>query len=101
MYKRQVNLSADIVTERQIAARTACQADLWAACIAGASQRDRYLEDVRASGLELQVVQGNADYRFTSERAGRASEKYGARSISLLALKPTATTTPTTEEVTQ
>ena len=31
---------ADIVTERQIAARTACQADLWAACIAGASQSD-------------------------------------------------------------
>ena len=29
---------ADIVTERQIAARTACQADLWAACIAGARQ---------------------------------------------------------------
>lgn len=26
---------ADIVTERPIAARTACQADLWAACIAG------------------------------------------------------------------
>jgi arsenite methyltransferase len=26
---------ADIVTERQIAARTACQAELWAACIAG------------------------------------------------------------------
>ena len=29
---------ADIVTEREIAARTSCQADLWAACIAGASQ---------------------------------------------------------------
>ena len=40
---------ADIVTERQIAARTACQADLWAACIAGASQADRYLEDIAAA----------------------------------------------------
>lgn len=79
---------ADIVTERQIAARTACQADLWAACIAGASQEDHYLEDIAAAGLELQLVQPNPGYRFTSERAQRTSDKYGARSVSLLALKP-------------
>ena len=79
---------ADIVTERQIATRTACQADLWAACIAGASQRDLYLEDIAAAGLELQVIQGNPSYRFTSERAQRTSHKYGAHSVSLLALKP-------------
>ena len=79
---------ADIVTERQIAARTACQADLWAACIAGASQEDRYLEDITAAGLELQLVQRNPGYRFTSEKAQRTSAKYGAQSVSLLALKP-------------
>jgi arsenite methyltransferase len=79
---------ADIVTERQIAARTSCQADLWAACIAGASQSDRYMEDISAAGLEVRVVQGNAGYRFTSERAQCASDKYGAYSVSLLALKP-------------
>jgi arsenite methyltransferase len=79
---------ADIVTERQIAARTACQADLWAACIAGASQEGRYLEDIAAAGLELQLVQRNPGYRFTSERAQRTSDKYGAHSVSLLALKP-------------
>ena len=87
---------ADIVTERQIATRTACQADLWAACIAGASQRELYLSDIAAAGLELQLVQPNPGYRFTSERAQRTSEKYGAHSISLLALKPT-----TTQEVSQ
>jgi SAM-dependent methyltransferase len=79
---------ADIVTERQIAARTACQADLWAACIAGASQTDLYLEDIAAAGLELREVQGNPGYRFASERARRTSAMYGARSISLLAVKP-------------
>ena len=79
---------ADIVTERQIAARTACQADLWAACIAGASQTDRYMEDIAAAGLEPQLVQANPGYRFASERAQRTSDKYGAHSISLLALKP-------------
>jgi ubiquinone/menaquinone biosynthesis C-methylase UbiE len=83
---------ADIVTERQIAARTSCQAELWAACIAGASQSERYLQDIAAAGLELQVVQPNAGYRFTSERAQRTSDKYGAHSISLLALKPIKTT---------
>ncbi|MGZ4202937.1 MAG: methyltransferase domain-containing protein [Thermoleophilaceae bacterium] len=87
---------ADIVTERQIAARTACQAELWAACIAGAGQKDLYLADIAAAGLELQVVQPNAGYRFTSERARRTTEKYGAHSISLLALKTT-----TTQEVSQ
>ena len=79
---------ADIVTERRIAARTSCQADLWAACIAGASQRDLYLADIAAAGLELQVIQANRSYRFSSERAQRTSRKYGADSVSLLALKP-------------
>jgi arsenite methyltransferase len=79
---------ADIVTERQITPRTACQADLWAACIAGASQREPYLADITAAGLELRLVQPNPGYRFTSERAQRTSETYGAHSISLLATKP-------------
>ena len=88
---------ADIVTERQIAARTACQADLWAACIAGASQRDLYLADIAAAGLKLQVIQANPGYRFTSERARSTSRKYDAHSVSLLALKPLAAsdTSPT------
>jgi arsenite methyltransferase len=78
---------ADIVTERQIATRTACQADLWAACIAGASQRELYLADIAASRLEVQLVRTNPGYRFTSERAQRTSEKYAAHSISLLATR--------------
>jgi arsenite methyltransferase len=81
---------ADIVTERAIATRTAAQADLWAACIAGARQNDLYLQDILDAGLELQAVQRNSAYRFASERARRTSDKYGAHSISLLAFKPGA-----------
>jgi SAM-dependent methyltransferase len=81
---------ADIVTERQIAARTTSQPDLWAACIAGASQSDLYLLDIASAGLELQVIEPNPAYRFTSERARRTSDSYGAHSVSLLALKPAA-----------
>jgi arsenite methyltransferase len=93
---------SDIVTEREIAARTSAQADLWAACIAGASQTDHYLELIAAAGLELQLLHGNPGYRFASERAQRTSDKYGAQSISLLAITPPvhpATPSTTTQEV--
>jgi hypothetical protein len=46
------------------------------------------LGHIAAAGLELQMIQANPRYRFTSERAQRTSEKYGAHSISLLAIKP-------------
>jgi arsenite methyltransferase len=80
---------ADIVTQRAIAARTAAKPDLWAACIAGASQRDRYLHDIAAAGLELRTMRTNPAYRFASDRAQRTSDKYGAHTIELLAVKPT------------
>jgi ubiquinone/menaquinone biosynthesis C-methylase UbiE len=83
---------ADIVTEHPIATRTAAQADLWAACIAGASQRDDYLHDIATTGLELRTVRRNSAYRFASERAQRTSDKYGAQTIELLAVKPTQET---------
>jgi SAM-dependent methyltransferase len=85
---------ADIVTERQIAERTACQADLWAACIAGASQREQYLADVASAGLDLRVARRNRAYHFTSDRANDASGKYGAHTIELVAVKPEAPRSP-------
>lgn len=80
---------ADIVTRRAIATRTAAQPDLWAACIAGAGQRDHYLQDIAAAGLELRTVRTNPAYRFASDRAQRTSDKYGAHTIELLAVKST------------
>ena len=80
---------ADIVTQHTIAPRTAAQPDLWAACIAGASQRDRYLQDIVAAGLDLHTDQRNPAYSFASERAQGTADKYGAHSIELLAVKPT------------
>jgi arsenite methyltransferase len=80
---------ADIVTHSAITTRTAAQPDLWAACIAGAGQRDRYLRDIAAAGLELRAVRSNPAYRFASDRAQRTSDKYGAHTIELLAVTPT------------
>ena len=81
---------SDIVTDRQIATRTACQADLRAACIAGAGQGDLYPEHIGDADLDLEAIQKNPSSRFTSERAQRTSHKYGAHSVSLRALKPPA-----------
>lgn len=84
---------SDIVTERPIAARTAAQPDLWAACIAGASHDDAYLADIVMAGFELGEVRENTEYRFASERARRTSAKYGAQSVSLVAYKPAVAVT--------
>jgi arsenite methyltransferase len=82
---------SDIVTDRQIRARTAAQSELWAACIAGASQVDDYLDAITAAGLEIRDVRGNPQYEFASERARRTQQTYGAQSVSLLAEKPVGT----------
>jgi len=63
-------------------------ASLWAACIGGAMQRDRYREAIEAAGLQITASCENDQYRFVSERADNAVRKYGVASISLLARRP-------------
>lgn len=76
---------ADIVTGVQLPEGITYDAALWAACIGGAMQRDRYREAIEAAGFEVIEVRENAGYGFISDRAAGASDKYGVRSISLLA----------------
>lgn len=75
---------ADIVSAAQLPEGVTCDASLWAACIGGAMQRDRYLEAIELAGFEIAEVREN-DYRFVSDRADNATQKYGVTSISLLA----------------
>ncbi len=75
---------ADIVSATQLPEGVTCDASLWAACIGGAMQRDRYLETVEGAGFTIDEVREN-DYRFISDRADNATAKYGVTSISLLA----------------
>jgi arsenite methyltransferase len=77
---------ADIISERELKESTRCNADLWAACIAGAEQRDSYLESLEGAGLTLESMRENP-YEFISEQAIEASDKYGVKSVSLLAKK--------------
>ena len=76
---------ADIVTEQPLPEGVTCDAALWAACIGGAMQRDAYRAAIEAAGFEVAVWRQNSEYRFISERADRATQKYGVTSISLLA----------------
>jgi ubiquinone/menaquinone biosynthesis C-methylase UbiE len=78
---------ADIVTEVQLPDGITCNATLWAACIGGAMQVDRYLEATERAGLRVEAVQDNPQYRFISDNARAAARKYGVKSISLRATK--------------
>jgi arsenite methyltransferase len=75
---------ADIVSARPLPEGVTCDASLWAACIGGAMQRDRCLQTIERAGFEIAEVREN-DYRFVSDRADNATQKYGVTSISLLA----------------
>ncbi|MFP5364162.1 MAG: methyltransferase domain-containing protein [Thermoleophilia bacterium] len=81
---------ADIVTATQLPEGVTCDAALWAACIGGAMQRDRYREAIEAAGFEIDVWRENTAYRFVSERADNATQKYGVTSISLVARRVAA-----------
>jgi arsenite methyltransferase len=76
---------ADIVSAAQLPEGVTCDASLWAACIGGAMQRERYLEAIELAGFEIAEVRTNDRYRFVSDRADNATQKYGVTSISLLA----------------
>jgi len=76
---------ADIVTAEQLPEGVTCDAALWAACIGGAMQRDGYRAAIEAAGFEIVTWRENTEYRFVSEQADNATQKYGVKSISLLA----------------
>jgi arsenite methyltransferase len=77
---------ADIVSEQQLKESIVCDADLWASCIGGATQADVYRRAIEGSGLRIEELQENP-YEFISEQAKNASEKYGVKSVSVLAVK--------------
>ena len=81
---------ADIVTAKQLPEGVTCDASLWAACIGGAMQSDDYREAIEKAGFEIEIWRENSAYRFVSERADNATQKYGVTSISLLARRGSA-----------
>lgn len=78
---------ADIVTEIPLPEGITCDATLWAACIGGALQIDDYLAAIEESGLTVREVRDNSSYRFISDNAQGATQKFGVKSVSILAVK--------------
>jgi len=78
---------ADIVTARRLPESVVCNVDLWESCIGGASQEDDYEQAIEAAGLRVGKVRENP-YEFLSDQARGASERYGVKSICLVAQKP-------------
>ena len=50
-------------------------------------QHDAYRHAIEDAGLEITEWRTNTAYRFVSERADNATQKYGVTSISLKAVK--------------
>jgi len=78
---------ADIVSEKSLPDSVVCDTTLWASCIGGASQEDKYSEAIKNGRLNIVVVIDNESYAFISSSAQSASKKYGVKSVSILAEK--------------
>lgn len=78
---------ADIVTNVLLPETISCNTTLWAACIRGAWQVDRYREAIEAAELRIVADQVNDQYRFLSDNAQGAAKKFGVKSVSLRADK--------------
>jgi ubiquinone/menaquinone biosynthesis C-methylase UbiE len=79
---------SDIVTEHQLTEAIVCDVNLWASCIGGAMQQDDYRQAIEQAGLRLDTVRDNPEYHFISDSAQGATETFGVKSISLLAIRP-------------
>jgi arsenite methyltransferase len=79
---------SDIVTKVRLPEGIICNATLWAACIGGAAQQDDYRAKIELAGLRVVKIEDNPAYHFISDNARGASEKFGVKSMSLLAVKP-------------
>jgi len=78
---------SDVISREELPEGVTCDATLWASCIGGAMQIDRYEAAIEGAGLRLVTVRENPRYQFLSSSAQGASDKYGVKSISLLATK--------------
>jgi SAM-dependent methyltransferase len=78
---------SDIVTATRLPENVVCNADLWAACIGGAMQHDNYRSAIESAGLAMKTIRDNPGYQFISANAKAAQQKWGVKSVSILAVK--------------
>ena len=74
---------SDIISEELMPESIKTDEDLWASCIGGAEQIDRYRELIEDKGFEVEEVRENPEYEFISDQAANACQKYGVKSASV------------------
>lgn len=77
---------SDIVSTLNLPESISCDVSLWAACIGGAMQINEYYDFIETAGFEIVKAKENP-YHFISKNAMGATDSYGIRSVSLLAIK--------------
>ena len=69
---------AEIVTEKPLPEIVTCDTTLWAACIGGAAQQERYRESIESAGLQVVRTRGNPELLCRSAQG--SSRDAGTRS---------------------
>jgi arsenite methyltransferase len=77
---------ADIVTEVPLTDAIVSNVDLWASCIGGAPEQETYQRAMARAGLRVELTKANR-YQFLSQQARDASDRFGVKSVSVLARK--------------
>jgi SAM-dependent methyltransferase len=75
---------SDIVTGAELPESVRENCELWAECIGGAEEQQRYLKGIEECGLSVDTVVENP-YRFTEGSTLKAATKFQVKSISILA----------------
>ena len=78
---------SDIVTGVELPDSVRENCELWAECIGGAVQEQRYLALIEQAGMKVETVRHNDRYRFTKDSTIQAADKFQVRSISILAYR--------------
>ena len=79
---------SDIVTGVELPDSVRDNCALWAECIGGAQESQRYLRLIEKSGFKVEKTSSNENYGFTQDSTQDAATKFQVHSISVLARRP-------------
>ncbi len=81
---------SDIALRRPVSERFRRDPQLWAECVVGAVEEERYLTMLRAAGFDQVELLGQTDYfaLSSSSKTREVAELFNAHSITLRAVKP-------------
>jgi hypothetical protein len=76
---------SDIVTGVELPDSVRDNCALWAECIGGAQESQRYLRLIEKAGFKVEKTSPNEAYSFSQDSTQNAAEKFRVHSISILA----------------